>query len=130
MKCTKDMLMWQDELFHGYVEIYKKKLNISWWFWFLTAICIGSITETGACRSERYINNTKRTVQSEGRCISPDVCECTLPSPKPNYFYSDGPYCKRKYLCNVIHYSLKVNKISKRTPINRSFSFRAWYRTL
>lgn len=62
----------------------------------ISAICRGLITENGACRAVRFINNTRSSVLSRGKCISPEVCDCLRPHPEPNYFYPDGSYCKRK----------------------------------
>lgn len=62
----------------------------------ISAMCRGLITKTGACRAVRFINNTRSNVLSHGKCISPEVCNCLRPHPEPNYFYPDGPYCKRK----------------------------------
>ena len=61
-----------------------------------SAICGGYISKTGACGSVKYINNTAKVVESQGRCTKPEVCECNGPSPEPQYFYPDGPNCKRK----------------------------------
>lgn len=62
---------------------------------FISAYCNGLTKQTNACNSWRYINTTGY-VQSHGVCIKPEVCNCRQPDSKPNYFYPDGPYCKRK----------------------------------
>lgn len=61
----------------------------------ISALCRGLITKTGACHAVRFINKTHSSVLSHGTCISPEVCDCLRPHPEPNYFYPDGPYCKR-----------------------------------
>lgn len=61
---------------------------------YIPAICNGLITQTGACRSSRYIKRYNKTVHMHGKCYSPGYCDCSTPDTKQNYFYAKGPFCK------------------------------------